>query len=134
MAEEKTPSTAAVAIAVTIIAGTIGYFFGQGSSIGLFDSSGHPKGVKKSWPNSYDVNVHIDSSDEELQEAMKNSRPTGEESESESDDEGSRGDLKGFEQSSEEVKLMLVVRTDLGMTKGTRSLRPDYFRSYSVAL
>lgn len=116
MTEKASPSTAAVAIAVAIVAGTVGYFFGQGSSIGLFGSSGHPRNAKRSWPNSYNVNVHVDSSDEELQGVIKKGRTVDEESGR--GDESATEELKGFEGYGGEVKLMLVVRTDLGMTKG----------------
>ncbi len=109
MADQATPSLTAVAVAVGLIGLTAGYFIGQGSSIGLFDSSGNPDQAKKSWPNSYDVTVHADSSDEEA----------GEESEGdEEDNDGDGNELKSFENTTDEVKLVLVVRTDLGMTKG----------------
>lgn len=117
MADKASPSTAAIAIAVAILAGTVGFFLGQGSSIGLFDSSGNPKDARKSWPNSYDVDVHADSSDEELQ-SRGNRRTTDRKSESESEDESGGDEPKTFENNTEEVKLMLIVRTDLGMTKG----------------
>jgi len=105
MADRATPSTTAVAIASALVAGVLGYFLGQGSSLGLFESSsGDPAAAKKSWPNSYDVKVHADSSDEE------------------EGDEGSEeelvGNLSDFSDNTEEVKLVLAVRTDLGMSKG----------------
>jgi len=109
MADHATPSLAAVAIAVGLIGLTAGYFIGQGSSIGLFDSSGNSKEAKKSWPNSYDVTVHADSSDEEA---------GGESGDDEEDSDGDGNELKSFVDSADEVKLVLVVRTDLGMTKG----------------
>ena len=96
------PSTTAYVVATAIIAGVTGYFIGQGSSLGLFSSK-----EKEGWPNSYNVKVHRDSSDEEE-----------EEEESDSEDEGDGSDLANFDKSAEEVKLVLVVRTDLGMTKG----------------
>lgn len=96
------PTTTAYVIATGIIAGVIGYFIGQGASLGLFHE-------KKSWPNSYDVKVHRDSSDEE----------EGEEgSEDDSEDEGNGEELAQFKDNAEEVKMVLVIRTDLGMTKG----------------
>ena len=94
------PTTAAYVVATAIIAGVTGYFIGQGASLGLFHE-------KKSWPNNYDVKVHRDSSDEEE-----------EESEDESEDEGNGEELAKFKDNTEEVKLVLVIRTDLGMTKG----------------
>ncbi|KAK5798014.1 hypothetical protein VI817_004305 [Penicillium citrinum] len=94
------PTTAAYVVATAIIAGVTGYFIGQGASLGLFHE-------KKSWPNNYDVKVHRDSSDE-----------AEEESEEESEDEGNGEELAKFKDNTEEVKLVLVIRTDLGMTKG----------------
>jgi hypothetical protein len=92
---------------------TINYLIDEASSGGLFDSSlespNESRGTKKSWPNSYNVTVHADSNDEEAG------------AESEGDDEGTDGDrkeLKSFEDTADEVKLVLVVRTDLKMTKG----------------
>lgn len=103
------PTTAAYVIATAIIAGVTGYFIGQGASLGLFRE-------KQGWPNGYDVKVHKDSSDEEAD---------GEDSVDESDeeDEGNGEELAAFKDNEEEVKLVLVVRTDLGMTKGMCSTR-----------
>ncbi|KAA8648783.1 hypothetical protein EYZ11_004910 [Aspergillus tanneri] len=97
------PSTTAYVVATAIIAGITGYFLGQGASLGLFS----PR-EKEGWPSSYDVKVHQDSSDEEGDD----------EDDSEEEDEGDGGELASFENNDEEVKLVLVVRTDLGMTKG----------------
>lgn len=94
------PTTTAYVIATAILAGVTGYFIGQGASLNLFKE-------KQGWPNGYDVKVHKDSSDEEE-----------EESEEESEDEGNGEELADFQNNAEEVKLVLVVRTDLGMTKG----------------
>jgi hypothetical protein len=98
------PTTAAYVIATAIIAGVTGYFIGQGSSISLF------KEKKEGWPNSYDVKVHSHSSDEEDSDS--------EEEETDDEDEGNGEELSSFKDNSEEVKLVLVVRMDLGMTKG----------------
>ncbi|KAG2414844.1 peptidyl-tRNA hydrolase 2 [Aspergillus terreus] len=101
---DRVPSTTAYVVATAIIAGVTGYFLGQGSSLGLFSVK-----EKEGWPNSYNVKVHRDSSDEEFDD---------EEEESDSEDEGDGGELANFDNNNEEVKLVLVVRTDLGMTKG----------------
>lgn len=118
------PSTLSVAIASGLFGLIIGYFLGQGSSIGVFDRSraqSHKKRAPKSWPNSYDVKVHADSSDE-----------TEGDEDDEEDDTVIVKTLNGFEDSNEEVKLMLVVRTDLGMTKGISRLSINYeIRDYS---
>lgn len=105
------PSTAAIALATAIITGLGGYFLGQARSLGLFGSS--KKG--ESWPNSYDVDVQYDSSDEELMKSMTGGK------DDDSDEE--QGELWNYEGNKEECKLVLVVRTDLGMSKGTFILR-----------
>ncbi|KAJ5293089.1 uncharacterized protein N7443_009042 [Penicillium atrosanguineum] len=97
------PTTTAYVIATAIVAGVAGYFIGQGKSLGLFQE-------KQGWPNGYDVKVHKDSSDEE-----GDSDP---EEESDGEDEGNGEELASFKDNTDEVKLVLVVRTDLGMTKG----------------
>lgn len=124
MADSTPSSTAAVAVAVGVIAITAGYFIGQGSCIGLFGNSGNPSlppDKKKSWPNSYDVTIHPDSSDEELM-AQQRAGAAAQAEDSESDDDGDDdgNELKTFPNTGEEVKLVLAVRTDLGMGKGTR--------------
>ena len=135
------PSAAAIATAAAILAATVGYFIGQASSIGLLGGGSVPKknaGVGKrsqGWPNNYDVTIHPDSSDEELMEHLrggqKNGRVRGEVADSEDEEqEGEEekrdelgvddmsGELKTFADSKEECKLVLCVRTDLGMGKG----------------
>lgn len=93
--DRSPPTTAAIAIATAIIAGLGGFFLGQASSLGLVGQSKEKKA---------DGGVE-ESSDEEDAE--------GEESENE--DKQALGD---FSDVNEECKLVLVVRTDLGMTKG----------------
>ena len=105
------PSTISIAFATGLLGLLVGYFLGQGSSIGVFDRSGSSNSAKakKSWPNSYDVKVHADSSDEE----------DGDEDEDDDESAVLVESMSGFQDTNEEVKLMLAVRTDLGMTKGT---------------
>ena len=84
-----------MALATGIVGLVTGYFIGQGSSIGLFGSS------KKS-----EVTLTRESEEDELME--------------DEDDElgDTQQELDNFTGSTEECKLVLVVRTDLGMTKG----------------
>jgi PTH2 family peptidyl-tRNA hydrolase len=112
------PTTAAYVIATAIIAGVTGYFIGQGASLGLFRE-------KQGWPNGYDVKVHKDSSDEE------HDGEESEDDESDDEDEGNGEELAAFKDNEEEVKLVLVVRTDLGMTKGTCSTPKKRFQASS---
>ncbi|KAL4953148.1 putative mitochondrial peptidyl-tRNA hydrolase Pth2 [Aspergillus filifer] len=101
---EGTPSTITYVVATAVIAGVTGYFLGQGASLGLFSEK------KEGWPNSYNVKVHTHTSDEE--------DGSEEEEEESEEEEGDGSELKSFEENNEEIKLVLVVRTDLGMTKG----------------
>ena len=109
------PTTAAIVIATAILAGVAGFFIGQGASLGLFSSSSSSPSrsasskPRKSWPNSYDVKIHADSSDDGGGDA---------EADSEEDEDEDGGPLATFEGNTDEVKLVLVVRTDLGMGKG----------------
>lgn len=110
MAEKAPPSLTAVAVSSLILGLLAGYFIGQGSSIGIFGGPGGSRSAKKSWPNSYDVKVHADSSDDQADDE--------DEADEDEDEEGDGKELKHFPESNEEVKLVLAVRTDLGMGKG----------------
>jgi len=94
ISDRSPPTTAAIAIATAIIAGLGGFFLGQASSLGVVG------GGKK----SADGRPAEDSSDEE--------------DDKEEDTEDEKQTLRDFSSVNEECKLVLVVRTDLGMTKG----------------
>ena len=94
------PSTTAMLVATAILAGVAGFFLGQGASIGVFAST--PR--RRRWGMTVKAPAGHGSSDDELE---------GEDSEEED-----RGELATFEGNTDEVKLVLVVRTDLGMGKG----------------
>lgn len=98
---DNVPTTASYVFATAIIAGVVGYFAGQGASLGLFGSSPAATGASKS------------------KRATKE-KETNEESESEEDEDGA--ELATFDGNQDEVKLVLVVRTDLGMGKGKKFL------------
>ncbi|KAI4088475.1 MAG: hypothetical protein LQ348_004304 [Seirophora lacunosa] len=130
------PSTTSIIVATAILAVALGYFIGQGTSLGIFAStkpasqgkSKKSKKPKKSWPNSYDVTIHPDSSDEEAFkqirgadlgiESEESSVDSSEDEKDEVDLGQKQGDLNTFKDNREECKLVLVVRTDLGMGKG----------------
>jgi PTH2 family peptidyl-tRNA hydrolase len=88
------PSAAAIAIGSSIVAIVTGYFLGRASSIGVFGRSPSVSGEDD------------DDEDADISDA---------ESETPTED---LGELKAFPGSTEECKLVLAVRTDLGMTKG----------------
>ncbi|KAI9839581.1 MAG: hypothetical protein M1819_002207 [Sarea resinae] len=87
------PTTTAIAVATAIIAGLAGYFLGQASSLGLF-------GPSKSTSAAPRRAKHEDSDESSSEESEEDI------------------DVKEFSSSREECKLVLVVRSDLGMTKG----------------
>ncbi|KAL8661440.1 MAG: hypothetical protein Q9168_008386 [Polycauliona sp. 1 TL-2023] len=134
MSDRAPPSTTSIIIGTAILAVALGYFIGQGSSLGIFSSPPPPtkskssrKNPKKSWPNSYDVTLHPDSSDEEVfkqirgadlgMSSQESSRDSSSDEAEESLGQKQEG-LNQFEGNREECKLVLVVRTDLGMGKG----------------
>lgn len=95
------PSTAAIAVSTAIISGIAGYFLGQARSIGLF---GQQSGTRATVGSDESKQADSDISDAA--------------SESSDDDVQDLGELKTFLGSTEECKLVLVVRSDLGMGKG----------------
>ena len=90
------PSTVSVVLATAIVSGLAGYYLGQARSIGLFGKAGPSTAA--------DDDKESDLSDDG--------------SADEDEDVQDLGELKSFADSREECKLVLVVRTDLGMTKG----------------
>lgn len=99
--ERAPPSAAAIAIGSAIISGLMGYFLGQARSIGVFGSSLAPSPTSN---NSHSSDAHA-SEDDQTDDSLSD------------DDEVQQP--KSFRGLTEECKLILVVRTDLGMTKGS---------------
>ena len=124
------PSPITIAVAIGLLGLLAGYFVGQGRSIGLFGGSSrgassgtrrkhNSKGkTKKSWPNSYDVKIHEDSSSEDVAGVGTGETESEEEEDEDLEDSENSQEVKACEGSREEVKLVLCLRTDLGMTKG----------------
>ncbi|KAH7382125.1 peptidyl-tRNA hydrolase PTH2-domain-containing protein [Pyrenochaeta sp. MPI-SDFR-AT-0127] len=94
MQDSSQPSTANIAVACAIVAGVTGYMLGQAKSLGLFGGS----------PIS--------------QPPQGKDKKTGDSDEEESSDEEDDTAPAEFPGHTEECKMVLVVRTDLGMTKG----------------
>jgi len=102
--ERTPPSVWAIAFATALIAGLAGYFVGQASSIGVFSNS---HGDRQDPPQSATTNER------------KSSESTSSSDEGDEDEEVSHQEIDSFaSKTNEECKLVLVVRTDLGMTKG----------------
>jgi PTH2 family peptidyl-tRNA hydrolase len=95
MAEPTQPSTANIAVACAILAGVTGYMLGQAKSLGLFGGSPIAQSAQAEKEKAADSSEDDSSSDE--------------------DDDSTPSE---FPSHNEECKMVLVVRTDLGMTKG----------------
>lgn len=111
--ERAPPSTGEITLAVAILVGLTGFFIWSASSVGIFGASTSKSKDKDKEKTS--------------NEKQTNTQVSGSSSGSESDFEElgqDQGDLQAFSDSNEECKLVLVVRTDLGMTKGTFFLHP----------
>lgn len=93
--QDSQPSTANIAVACAIIAGVTGYMIGQAKSLGLFGGSPISQAHKHRSEKSEEAEEEEESSDEE--------------------DGTTPAEFPGH---NEECKMVLVVRTDLGMTKG----------------
>lgn len=98
ISESSQPSTANIAAACAILAGVTGYMLGQAKSLGFFGGSPISQPVK----------------------SKKEKADDSEEESSDDEDHSTPADFAG----QEECKMVLVVRTDLGMTKGTAVLHP----------
>lgn len=97
---QSPPTVVAIALSTAILGALGGFFLGQASSVGIF---GGPKASPSGAQEDSDLEDEKDGDDED----------------DEDEDEVQEG-LQSFDASSsfEECKLTLVVRTDLGMTKG----------------
>jgi len=116
------PTTLAYCVATAILAGLGGYFIGQATNLGLFGDDSSRRQRSSSFVTTT-VNNDAESTNAATQTAKVEEVEDAESSEDEEDLEDFGGDdqqdLQGFEDAmNEECKLVLVVRTDLGMTKG----------------
>lgn len=90
------PSTANIALACAILAGVTGYFLGTAKSLGLFGGSAISAPPRKKNEKAQEFEDEDESSEDEA-------------------DDTAPAEFPGH---TEECKMVLVVRTDLGMTKG----------------
>jgi PTH2 family peptidyl-tRNA hydrolase len=105
MQDPPQPSTANIAAACAILGGVTGYFIGQAKSLGLFGGSALSPTRRSSTGKRTEKDDSSDSDDDEEQDDSDDS-----------DDDTAPAEFPGH---TEECKMVLVVRTDLGMTKGT---------------
>ncbi|KAK5717607.1 hypothetical protein LTR17_015960 [Elasticomyces elasticus] len=95
------PSTTNIVLATAIVSGLAGYYFAQARSIGLFGGQSITRTA-----------AEADTKDSDVSDAEGSASPD------EDDDVQDLGELKSFAGNTEECKLVLVVRKDLGMSPG----------------
>ncbi|KAK5710681.1 hypothetical protein LTR15_012837 [Elasticomyces elasticus] len=95
------PSTTNIVLATAIVSGLAGYYFAQARSIGLFGGQSITRTA-----------AEADTKDSDVSDAEGSASPD------EDDDVQDLGELKSFAGNTEECKLVLVVRKDLGMSTG----------------
>jgi len=124
MADRGPPTPTAVLISTAILSLITGYMLGVGSSLGLFPnpfkSSEARAAAKRTKTSNYDDEE--ESSEEEVDGILLDHAPNWANGEAADVRDGLKVMKKEtkpeWENSTEECKLVLVVRTDLGMTKG----------------
>ena len=129
MAELRTPPTPlTMLIGTAIIAGISGYMIGIASSLGLIPNPFAAKAPRERGVSNY--NDEEESEEEDIDESILDHAPNWANGLEADKKQGLRAttanttEVKdevvktGWEDSTEECKLVLVVRTDLGMTKG----------------
>lgn len=136
---QEPPTPFALIISTAIICGLTGYMLGLGSSIGFlpnpFSTNSGRKG--SGWVDSEVESAEEDIDDDLLDHAprwdgespgqgslatknqVKQVKPKKSAQKPAQQDKPVADESKEFENNKEECKLVLVVRTDLGMTKGT---------------
>lgn len=115
MADPQPPSTASIAIATAILSALFGYFAGQAKILGLFSSPSSTRGNKTT--NNNDRSESSSSSSEDGDSDAANAEKEGQKDDDNEEEEPDQ-EFDGFPNDADEHKLVLVVRTDLGMTKG----------------
>jgi peptidyl-tRNA hydrolase, PTH2 family len=122
MVHEGSPTPTAMLIGTAIISLATGYMLGMGSSLGLIPNPFITKPASSSRPRSKTSNYddEEESSEEEVEGVLLDHAPNWANGEAADRRDGLRISAMGQEKSKleEECKLVLVVRTDLGMTKG----------------
>jgi PTH2 family peptidyl-tRNA hydrolase len=137
MADRAPPTPVAMMIGTALIAGVSGYMIGIASSLGFLPIPFMPKGPVARGIANYDNEE--ESEEEDIDESILDHAPNWANGLDADRRDGLRASSavprkeeeekkekpvakSNFEDSTEECKLVLVVRTDLGMTKGQYSL------------
>lgn len=119
------PSAAAIAIGTALVSGITGYYIGQASSIGLFGGS---RGTKSRARLTRGNDHESDESDISDADGGPDEKSADDDNDDSTED---LGEIKTFPGNNEECKLVMVVRTDLGMTKGTWDHQHTFRGSHS---
>jgi PTH2 family peptidyl-tRNA hydrolase len=130
MADSSGPTPVAMLIGTAIISLATGYMLGTGSSIGLFSipflGSNNKTTTASGRSKTSNYDDEEESSEEEIDGVLLDHAPNWANGEAADRRDGLRvaptekkEEKPKWEDSNEECKLVLVVRTDLGMTKGT---------------
>lgn len=127
MADRAAPTPIAMLIGTAIVAGLSGYMIGIASSLGFFPIPFQNKPPKQRGIDNYDDEE--ESEEEDIEESLLDHAPNWANGVEADKRDGLRVDAKkevkakkeepAWANSKEEFKMVLVVRTDLGMTKGT---------------
>jgi PTH2 family peptidyl-tRNA hydrolase len=134
MTDRAPPTPLAMLIGTAIIAGISGYMIGIASSLGFFPIPFLPKAPKERGIHNYDDEE--ESEDEDIDESILDHAPNWANGLEADKRDGLRATQEvkkeepaksAWEDSAEECKLVLVVRTDLGMTKGISPLPSSTF-------
>merc|ERR1711977_671342 len=126
MADRAPPTPVAMIIGTALIAGISGYLFGIGSGLGLFPNPFVTKEARKRGISNYDDEE--ESEEEDIDASVLDHAPNWSNGFEADKRDGLRATSvaevkkeeakQGMEDVNEECKMVLVVRTDLGMTKG----------------
>lgn len=143
MADRPPPSAMAMIIGTALIAGVSGYMIGIASSLGFLPIPFAPKPARERGISNYDDEE--ESEEEDIDESILDHAPnwqngleadkrdglkaTTAEKKTSRKEEKKVVQKEEFHDNGEECKLVLVVRTDLGMTKGKH--HPLHSRSHN---
>lgn len=115
--EKIPPGAGAYALSAAIISFSLGYLAGQGRAIGLFGGGGGGGSASRTIATTI-ASEKSSAGGRRSTDTDDDLSSDGSASASGDDDASDLGELQSFPGNTEECKLVLVVRSDLGMTKG----------------